>query len=40
MEQYLISDEQTLAPAVVIATALLIAAFALGIAYQLVLLVL
>jgi len=40
MEQYILSDETQLSPAVVVTTILLIAAFGLGFAYQLVLLVL
>lgn len=40
MEQYILTDETKLSPAVVVTTILLIATFVLGIAYQLVLLVL
>jgi len=40
MEQYILTDETHLSPAVVVTTILLIAVFVLGFAYQLVLLVL
>jgi len=40
MENYILKDETQLSPAVVVTTILLIATFVLGIAYQLVLLVL
>lgn len=35
MEKYILDDEEKLSPAVVVATLLLVAAFALGIVYQL-----
>jgi len=40
MEQYILNDETQLSPAVVVTTILLIAAFGIGFAYQLVLFVL
>ncbi len=40
MEEYILSDETNLSPAVVVTTILLLSAFVLGFAYQLVLLVL
>lgn len=40
MEQYILSDETHLSPAVVVTTILLLAAFVLGFGYQLVLFVL
>ena len=40
MEQYLVNEDHKLAPAVVIATGLLISGFVIGFIYQLILLVL
>ncbi len=40
MEEYILNDETHLSPAVVVTTILLIGAFVLGFAYQLVLFVL
>jgi len=39
MEEYILNDETELSPAVVVTTILLVAAFVLGFAYQLVLFV-
>lgn len=39
MEEYILNDETELSPAVVVTTILLVAAFGLGFAYQLVLFV-